>query len=43
MNEEETDARTRFYNSLADLLDVIRQKIEDNQSWINIFIEKEEE
>jgi len=42
MNEEETEAKARFYSSLADLLELIYRKIDDNELWINIHVEKEE-
>lgn len=42
MEDEETEAKARFYNSLADLLNVIREKIEDHEPWIYICVEKEE-
>ena len=42
MEDEETEAKARFYNSLADLLDLIHSKVEEDTLWININIEKEE-
>jgi hypothetical protein len=40
MKEEETEAKTEFYNSLAKLLDLICEKIENQEPWIHIYIEK---
>ncbi len=42
MSEDEKEAQVRFYNSLADLVDLICRKIEDNEFRINIHVEKEE-
>ena len=42
MNEEETEAKVRFYTSLADLLELIYRKIDENELWIHIYVEKEE-
>jgi len=42
MEDEETEAKARFYNSLADLLNEIKEKIENEKPWIYIYIEKEE-
>ena len=42
MEDEETEAKAKFYNSLADLLDEIREKIENHEPWIYICVEKEE-
>ncbi|MBA7515559.1 hypothetical protein ES705_07601 [subsurface metagenome] len=42
MEDEETEAKAKFYNSLADLLDEIRKKIENHEPWIYICVEKEE-
>ena len=40
MEEELIEAKTRFYNNLADLLELMHTKIEDNDLWINLSIEK---
>ena len=42
MGNEETEAKVRFYNSLADLSDIIKENIEHEKAWIFIHIEKEE-
>jgi len=43
MENEKTEAKIRFYNSLTDLLDLIHERIEYNKHWIYIYIKKEEE
>jgi hypothetical protein len=42
MEDEETEAKAKFYNSLANLLDENREKIQYEKPWIYIYIEKEE-
>jgi len=43
MEDEETEAKIRFYESLTELLNLIRERIQYNEPWIYIYIKKEEE
>ena len=42
MEDEATEAKARFYDSLADLANLIREKIDNHEPWMYIRIEKEE-
>lgn len=43
MEDEETEAKIRFYDSLTELLNLINERIEHNEPWIYVYIKKEEE